>query len=257
MNFTICRIVGNELPPRDTVGSKLACLKWLLEVDRSPHARYVYMLNQVIDPAYRDTLRQALVGQEVIEVPFSFQRYRECGSDAERIRYAININAARNHAIRYCQGFSDFVACLDQESYYHQLEIPRIIDRIRLDQRKHPQRQYYGTVSKRFHILSIPADTATLPDAEPMVIVRKDAVRLFDPTLKFGDGDKVELLEYMGYNCRSSKITVSGDRAMNVGTCLHISFGDARAESDVHWRGDLRSQSLQQLLQRIDELHSR
>lgn len=255
MRFTICRIVGNELPPRDTPGSKLACLKWLVDFDRSPLVQYVYLLNQVVDPIYRDAIREVLKDQHVLEVPFSITEYRRCQTDDDKIRYAININAARNHGIRYCQQFSDFVACLDQESYFNKLEIPKIIDRIEKDQRRNNRRQHYGVVSKRFHIESIPQDVSTLPDAEPMVIVRSDTVRLFDPSIMFGNGDKIELLQYMGYNFSRPELVVEHGMSVNVGTCLHVSFGDERAERDIHWRGDLRRQSLQQLLRRIDELY--
>ncbi len=254
MRFTICRIVGNELPPRDTPGSKLDCLKWLIATDKAPNARYVYVLNHIIDPDYLSQVREVLHGQEVLDFPFNIDTYRECNPDtASRIRYAISINAARNFGIRYCQHESDFVACLDQECYIEADEIWRVRDRILRDQRD-SRRQHYGLVSKRVHISAGPKPEDA-PDCEPMVIFRQDALQLFDPQLPFGQRDKLALLSYMGYTVDLKGVRLRGEKARTVGTCIHMSFGDPAVECDIFHRGDLRAASLTQLLNRITEIY--
>lgn len=255
MRFTICRIVGNELPPRDTPGSKLDCLRWLIDNDKVPGVHYTYVINHVVDPEYRDKVLDVLKGQDTVEIPFDHTIYWQIPDVGSRIRYTININAARNFGIRYCQSFSDFVACLDQECYFQPHETASIIKKITNDQAEMKFRQHYGVVSKRFHIGEIPEDFSKYPDAEPMVIVRQDATRLFDEQLQFGDGDKLELLSYMGYAVWTDKVKLRGERARTVGTCLHVSFGDREAEHSMKYRGAQRALSLQQLITTVDELY--
>lgn len=257
MRFTICRIVGNELPPRDTPGSKLDSLRWLIANDRVPGVHYAYVINHIVDPAYREEVLAVLKGQDTVEMPFDPTMYWQLPDTDSKIRYAININAARNFGIRYCQASSDFVACLDQECYFQPDEVDRIIKNIAADQSEANFRRHYGVVSKRFHISEIPEDFSKYPDAEPMVIVRHDATRLFDESLKFGAADKLELLSYMGYTVGAAKVRLRGDRARTVGICLHVSFGDREAEHDIIYRGEQRALSLKRLLERIDELYPR
>lgn len=257
MRFNICRIVGNELPPRDTPGSKLDCLRWLIANDRSPKVSYTYVINHIVDPEYREQVIGVLKDQDTIEMPFDETIYWQMPDLDSRIRYAININAARNYGIRYGQASYDFVACLDQECYFQPHEIDRIIKNIEADQSEAPRRQHYGVVSKRFHIAEIPESFDKYPDAEPMVIVRGDATRLFDESLRFGAADKLELLAHMGYSVGSAKVKLRGETARTVGTCLHVSFGDREAEHDIRYRGEQRALSLKHLLTRIDELYPR
>ncbi len=257
MRFTICRIVGNELPPRDIPGSKLDCLKWLLDVDRSPLVRYVYVTNHIVDPHYHDQVMDVLRDEEVVDFPFDVIRMRTnvTGEEA-KLHYAISINEARNFGIRYCQQFSDFIACMDQECYFRPEEIPKIIKRIEADQEASDyRRQHYGVMSKRIHITDIPEDLSTVPDCEPMVIVRGDTTKLFDPMLTFGQRDKIALLEWMGYSVDHRGVRHRGDRSRNVGTCIHMSFGDPNAEVDIHHRGNQRALSLVRLMERIDEIY--
>lgn len=255
MRLAVCRIVGNELPPRDTPGSRIDCLNWMLDIDRSPLVQYVYVINHILDPDYREQIIETLKDQTTIEMPFDPSIYGQCPDKQSRIRYAININEARNYGIRFCQQSADFVACLDQDCYFESQEVKRVIRNIEHDQVMAPYRRHYGVITKRCHITAIPEDFAQLPDAEPMVIVRNDATRLFDPALAFGDSDKIELLEFMGYTVSGCSIQRHGENARTAGTCIHMSFGDEKAENDIHYRGDIRTQSLKRMLVKIDELY--
>jgi len=256
VRFTICRIVGNELPPRDTPNSKLQCLRWLLDFDKLPDVQYVYLVNQIVDPEYREVVLQMLQGQTVIEREFDIQKYRACRDFHAKILYAIDINGARNFGFEHCRKDADFVAILDQESYYQRLEMRAIIERIQDDQRHNPLRMYYGTKSRRFHYTEFPDDPAALPEAESMLIMRHDADKRFDTSLKFGDGEKIALLQQLGYKFNGLQATIAPDAlAKDVGICMHISFGDAKAEKETLYRGDLRQRSLHQLIETIDRIY--
>lgn len=259
MRLTILRVVGNELPPRDAPGSKLAALKWLVQTDTSPDVQYVYLLNRIFDPAYLAQVYEVLQGQEIIEFPFDIEKYRKIPATPEsRIWYAVGINEARNFGIRYCQAQSDFVACLDQECFIPRDELPRVIEFIERDQGVYSHvRRHYGLVSKRCHIAAIPEDYHTVDDAEPMVIVREDTTELFDAALMFGRRDKLALLEWMGYTVDKRGVRHRGERAKTAGICVHMAFGDPAIEEDIHLRGDLRALSLQRLLDRIDQVYAK
>ncbi len=256
MKLTICRMVGNELTPSDSLGSKLDCLKWLVDTDRSPLVRTVYVVNHIVDPHYESQVLDVLRDEEFIEFPFDIFRFRHnVTGQAARLHYALSTNEGRNFGIRYCQQFSDFIACLDQDCYFREEDIPHIISRIEQDQEvSERRRQYYGVVTKRVHNSHIPRDLNTLTDSEPMVIVRSDVDKLFDPMLAYGQRDKLALLEHLGYVVNRHGVQHHGDKARTVGACLQVAFGPQTNYSEARCT-ELRTESLTRLMTRIEELY--
>jgi glycosyltransferase involved in cell wall biosynthesis len=257
MSIAICRIIGNELPPRDNPGGKLATLRWILERETAGTgtARY-WIVNHLHDPEYRGHVLRLLTefGEPYDELAFDPVRYRSLRNGRERCRYAININAARNHGIRLASASHEFVACVDQDCYFLPEQWQRVLDFVERDQGECPGRRYYGLTMKRISAGAsavADADLASLRDEEPQLIFRRDARQLFDPALPFGDGDKMRLLADLGYG-PSPRYTLLGDRCRCAGTVLHLAAGEPDADRDLGVRMRHRSTSIERLLRGLD-----
>lgn len=253
MKFTQCRIVGNELPPRDAHGTKTKCLEWIIENGNLPGVHNLWIVNSIFDYKYRAKILDLLKGQEVLEMRFNLALYQTMRSWEEKVTCCVNINAARNLGVKHAQKTCDFVVCLDQDCYFWPNEWESVRDKIEADQ-KASDRKYYGVNSKRVHIDSMPKTLAEVKSGEAMPFFRHDADMYFNPTIPFGFQDKVELLKRMGYDTYSSKVT--GDECRNVGCVAHMAFGEEQIEHDIHYRGRMRQESLNQFMRTIEEKHT-
>ena len=244
VKFAVCRIVGNELPPRDTPGSKLESLEWVVKNCYLRNVHNTWVLNHIIDADYRDKVLSILVGQDVTDLPFDRHEYAKKKSKWSKVRYAVNINAARNHGVKYSRAGSDFVVCLDQDCFFFPDEWERVVGRMAADGFS---KKYYGVRSKRIHVNHM--DHTKVVAGEAMVIFRSDADVLFDEAIPFGKNSKVALLRKLGYD---SEFRVSGDLCENVGWVAHLACGDHETEKDVVTRCDLRMESLDLLVKKLD-----
>ena len=251
MNIMICRIIGNELPPRDMPGGKIETLRWILKHEPRDLPRF-WVLNHLHDGDYRAKVIQLLreFDQPVDELVFEASRYAHLTNDRERCLYAINVNEARNHGIRCCAGATTFIACLDQECWCSLRQWSEVVRFIDADQRACPQRCYYGLRMKRIVDGDFSA-ADVLPDEEPQIIFRNDAPRLFDSAIPFGEGDKVELLSYLGYGSLPHFL-LSGSACRDAGTVMHLAAGEERQEREIHFRAEQRSRSVEHLLRALD-----
>ena len=191
MKFSICRIIGNELPPRDEPGSRLQSLKYVL--DRTiPGIDHFWIVNHIIDEDYRGKVLELLnqYGQFYQELVFDPDEYKNATCPYERLRYAININPARNTAIGIGLKNHDFSAILDGDCYFTQDNWNQVVATIEND----PGQDYYLLKMKRICVQE-PEDVSTIPDDEDQIIFGHKSNSLFDPQLCFGHSDKVNLLK--------------------------------------------------------------
>lgn len=249
MTFAICRIIGNELPPRDRPGARLAALQHVIESD--PHVDRFWVLNHIHDPWYRDRVVDLLrvYGQSFSEVTFDSARYARLSTRFERLAYAINVNHARNVAIALTRPRYDFAVCLDQDCFFTPELWARAADFITDDQTHCPERQYYGLMMKRLTD-GLTTDASGLPDEEPQLVFRRDAELLFDPDVPFGHDSKLSLLRRLGYLWPT--FALEGDRCRTAGLVLHVPSGTDEAETDFATRVSRRLASLDALLRRLD-----
>src|SRR5437016_1029965 len=175
----ICRVIGNELPPRDRPGGKLASLRYILENEKG--VERVWVLNHLHDPEYRQQVTDLLVNRQepFVELRFDPRYYLTLCTIHERVRYAVNVNLARNLAIELTRRDHDFAVSLDQNCFFTPDLWEQLACFIREDQRKHPTRRYYGLMMKRLLAVD-PAGAADMPDEEPQLIFRRDSPALFN-----------------------------------------------------------------------------
>ncbi|MCH8923736.1 MAG: hypothetical protein IIA67_11400, partial [Planctomycetes bacterium] len=107
IHYTVCRIIGGDLLPRDEPGGRLRALACIL--DHEPPlraARKLWIVNHIHDSAARrqtiEMLEAAGVGHVVLN--FDRRRYQQARTPREKLCRALEINAARNLALRIAGG---------------------------------------------------------------------------------------------------------------------------------------------------------
>src|SRR4051812_37228704 len=102
MRYSLCRILGNDLPPRDSRGNRARSLRFMLENEpQLPQCEKKWLLNQIHSPKLRDEMIDALQshGHTWRELKFDKTEYEAQSDRQGKLRCAININKARNLAI--------------------------------------------------------------------------------------------------------------------------------------------------------------
>ena len=255
--FVILRILGNELPPRDNKGSKLKVLRHILKHEPTDICSKFWLINHIIDPAYKTKILNVLTRyrQNFGELSFSPKNYCRLNSWEEKIRYAININNARNEGIKHCQDRFRFVICLDQDCFFTRDHLSLVIEKINNDQRVNHGRKNYGILMKR--IIGENLENADqLPNEEPHLVFRDDAREYFDEKIVFGRNEKVELLSRLGYISSPEIYSIQGDKCLNVGYVLHLSYGNETVERDLKTRMDRRELSVIKLINKIENIYN-
>lgn len=254
LSFCVCRIIGNELPPRDLPGARLAALRYTLA--HEPAIPRFWILNHIHDAHYRQLVIDLLhrSGERFHEIAFEPAVYAALESHLARVTYAINVNSARNRGIALARREARFCVCLDQDCFFTVTTWNDMRERICVDQQAKPDRMYYGLLMKRLVALDEIDNAAAFPSEEPHIVFREDAAELFDETRMFGHADKQELLVRLGYDPAPPYATHT-DRCITVGHVFHLRCGPADAERDLNARLLLRNASLSAMLRRLDAMY--
>jgi hypothetical protein len=239
--FQICRIIGNELPPRDEPGSKLRSLEEICQRDESGRRRY-WIVNRIVDVNYFKQVINILTkyDAEYYIIPFVADDYR---ASEDKIHYLTNINPARNYGLSL--GTSEYVACLDQDCFLAPDDYSRITKRMDAE-----PRDYYALTMRRCTPETL-GQYLEMPPEEPQLILHR-RTQWFDPKRRFGDDDKMALLRALGCQGRGKGFAFHGDRCLVVGDVIHLSYSDPSVEQDVALRVEQRRSALSQLVAMAD-----
>lgn len=258
--FTIARILGNELPPRDTCGSRLEVLKYIINHEHiAPNTVRLWLLNRIPDNSYFEQLREVLeaADQQYVVEHIDWPAYTAAGSRSDKLRILININQARNRCIYEGRKLADFTVVLDGDCFFDNEAWLASSKFVLEDQIANPWRKYYAHSSHRLTLESMqPVHEGTIKLEEAMVVFRHDADLVFDESLPFGQGDKQEFLMRVGLEQRGEswhQITPSSLCAIG-GLVRHLQTGPDDVESDVLVRMSVRKKSLTILLSQADKM---
>lgn len=222
----IARILGNDLYPRHDAEQTLCNLEFILnEEGPLPNARKLFIVNRIFDKDKERKVIELLeqAGQDYVQVPFVAEDYaRLCwdptpfgGLDyftstdfkklneyaatrarifaaAPKIRYAMNVNGARNLALELGRQTSRWTLPLDGNCIFTAEAFQRLCNHARVQpsplclvlpfRRLQRNEQFYHPV----------ADT-NVPE-EPQLALHRDAEVRFDERYPYGIRDKAELL---------------------------------------------------------------
>ena len=239
MKSCICRVIGNELPPKDSPGDRIKSLELVLEMDKAIDADKFWLLNRIIDSRYLKEVKAILKDSEYLEIAFEKHEYK---ITFDKLHYVTNINPARNELIKHYRDNYDNVYSLDQDCFFLKDMWEGIQKFITIN-----PRPYYGLLSKRITDLN---KIWNEPDNEAMLVFTRQSEILFDETIRFGENDKRALLKQLGYTSNWSCLSTICATAGNV---LHIGYDD-QIEKDINHRLKIRQLGLDNLLKRANDL---
>lgn len=238
----ICRVLGNELPPRDSVGSRLPILNSILEAE--PEFKGVvklFIINRVLDAGLANSYSNILEeqGYPYFSIPFNKSTEPNYSS---MVSTGIDLNYARNLGIDIGLNFANWVVILDGDCFFTEADWNPVAEAI---------------VADNYDNLSIPhVRRGTSKLGEPMLAFSYRSNYRFDTNLAFGDRDKLDLLIQLGHDPTplSGHLRISGDKTLLVGKVNHIPTGSAIVENDVFKRTNARKESITKLIDRYRQL---
>ena len=122
-NFAIIfRIIGNENPPRDTIGKRLSVLEYILKNEpKFENVQKWYLLNRLHNIQYRRSVCELLdrYNAKYITIPLNRESVITADSKEEQIIKAIDINNARNYAIEFGILLAKYVIILDGDCLFY------------------------------------------------------------------------------------------------------------------------------------------
>lgn len=228
-SFMLCRIVGNDLPPRHARGSARANVRFILEHEPElPDCRKSWLLNRIVDPKEEAAIIALLERhrQSYRRIPFVLEDYARIGWDLDGFRqrgallnlamhdvdvakpryqlqvrvaknnYVMNNNGARNAALESGRAAAKWVMpwdgnCFLTEAAWSELRAAVLA---------RPYVKYFVVPMARIAANRALRNPTYRPPAadEPQILFRRDAELMFDPAYAYGMGPKVELLLRLG-----------------------------------------------------------
>lgn len=238
----IVRVLGNELPPRDLPGSRIATLRRILiEEPAFPDVVKWFYINRPFDLQYRRELCEVLDQHNSHYITVGFDRTILPASREQLLRYGIAINSARNEAIAAGLAVAKFAVILDGDCMFTADGWAPVAAAMQANT------HYYLSVPHRRE--------NRVEQGEPMLAFGRDSFLRFNERDLFGYGDKLKLLFRLGHSedADTGHLPVTGDLTKLVGEVLHLSTGDDSTETDADTRIRLREQSLQLFEKKIAE----
>ena len=257
-DFSIFRIIGGELPPRDIVGSRIKTIKFILENEiLTPDTHRGWILNAIPDMDYRREICSLLdrYKEFFVVLPMHRKNFLAASSYDEKIVHAIPINKARNLAIAHGAQIARFTACLDGDCFIDASTWNEIKTFIKKDQITNPTLKNYGIPHVRSSVEeALSGKKPNSPLAEPMPVFRNDSKIKFNDSIPFGQGDKLELLFRLGYSKQPFKnnILLNEEKCKNVGYVHHLATGEELTEKNNKVRVELRNESIKNLIEKLD-----
>lgn len=207
MTVGIYHIVGDELPPRDMPNTRERVTRYILSQPAiGPDVVHHWVLNRIRSLPLRQSLqnmiRRAPGRNHIVILPPTFTpaSYQD---DTQLLAAAININAVRNWAVDNGQSRRyDWTIPLDGDCVFSPADF-----QLFLQQCAATNTEYTGIPMRRCLVSAAGSRDAITQLVEPQLAFARTAKLRFDPTLPFGQADKLELLIRLGFSPVSGRHT--------------------------------------------------
>lgn len=241
MKVSIWRIIGNELPPRDTPGSRLSVLRTILtEESELPGAVKWFYLNRIVNPDQLAGVVQLLNEFKANYVCMPFDK-KAAINFRTFLLAGVAINKARNEAIAHGHAISDWSVILDGDCFFELSDWDKL---------------YTHMLETNSKYVSIPhCRVGSDKLGEPMLAFRKDSSERFDESRPFAQQDKVELLLRLGHSKipLSGHLDIEGDKTQLVSKVYHLATGSEETENKLGVRERVRRESLFSMFEKVSE----
>ncbi|WP_405164548.1 alginate lyase family protein [Nocardia sp. NBC_01499] len=228
--FTFYRTIGNDLPPRHRTGQSLDNVRFILENEPDfPGCAKHWIVNRIVHRADEEAILAMLdsYGQPYRRIPFDLDEYAEQDWDLDcfpdpalfysaefngrhtpdmrwaehrarrrKVIYAMNVNGARNLALREGRRSARWVLPWDGNCFLTEQAWAAITSSIG----QHPSAKYIVVPMARL-CSNDELDSPTVAEhatEEPQVMFRADAVEEFDERYPYGWRNKTDLLTRIG-----------------------------------------------------------
>lgn len=228
--FLLARIMGNDLHPRHGDGQMLRNLRFILEQEPDfSGCTKLFVLNRLFDPKSEVEAKKLInkFGAEALVIPFIPAEYAATGWDTEpfggpdffssaaflslppsmqnrmriwacgpKIRYAMNINGARNAAIKVGQNRAEWTGVLDGNCIFSAAGF----EQFRRDCLGNPFAPYIIIPMERLETNAEYTDREPNWKSieEPQIALHETARQGFDEAFPYGFRDKTVLLKSLG-----------------------------------------------------------
>lgn len=270
------RILGNDIPVRHSPAQTLTNLSFILKHEpQLPGCEKRFLLNRIADAQIRQSLIAMIseAGLAWDEIPLIADDYRKLYGPEEKTLYLTNQNGARNRCIRMgladgstvmpfdgqvffsIDGYSAMLAGLDADNTGKFLAVSMF----RLRENPHALLPWRGPGEDVDHVLW----------AEPQIVVRRGHDLLFNESLSYGDGNKVELLLRLGVkgpwdnwqrdlfqNIRANLTATKSQSYGQVGEAgfvYRLASGNWKAERNLSYRVQARKMGIEDFIAQVDK----
>jgi predicted O-methyltransferase YrrM len=250
--YAIYRILGNELPPRDLPGARLAALERILaEEPAFPDTIKWWVVNWIHAPDQAAAVVARLVAakQRYLLLPPNGQVLMSAPLE-ERAVIALNINGARNIALAHGKLQAEFTVLLDGDCMFMADQFAIFNRAVEADGGSH---RYYS-------IATVRGDATGRPLAAPgehMVAFRHDSEEVFDPNRVFGDNDKRQLLYRLGHKRTHALELPRWAKSHSAGEVTHLATGEEAIERNVEERRTARRMSIEAIMAGLERRYSK
>lgn len=253
---SIFRILSDDLPPRDEIGSRLKVLDFILNNEPEfEDTTKGWVLNSFINRDNRQKLIDMLIkyNHYVVVFPWARNQYNLAKNREEKLIAAININKVRNLAVDNGKLISRFTTVLDGDCYFTLNQWNDVRKQIEIDQKFSPHKYYSIPCSRSTFEHALSSDKC-YQLAEPMTVFRNDAKLRFDENIPFGNGDKLKFLYNLNHRQEQGRHheLINEDYCKCFGMVHHLSGSDYEIEKNLKLRIELRNKSLNDLISRLD-----
>jgi hypothetical protein len=243
----VWRILGNEMPPRDVEGGRMAVLRKILDDEVVlKGAQRMWLLNRILDDEYRTRTASLLSDYEQPYVVIPFDKSLKPTVSAMR-GPGVAINTARNTAINLGHAIAPWSVVLDGDCFF--------------EDESDWEEVSCAMEARQTDYISIPhVRSGCTKLGEPMLAFHRNSKLRFDESLLFGDLDKLELCFRLGHDTtpRSGHLKLeSGATTKVVGKVVHYPTGPVEVEMQLEVREPARLVSFQGLADRLKAIQDK
>jgi len=231
---TVYRILGNDLWPRHGLGQTLAAVRFVLRHEPALEGcERRWILNRIASRRRERRLIELLTaaGEPFLRLPFDVEEYAAAAARTgppprypladelatagalthhHKMLYGMNVNGARNAALRDGRGRAEWVAPLDGSCVFDRPGWEALRAAVRSGDRSAYAVPLYRLDEERDYFDFDPAGQVA---DEPQVLLRSDAGVEFSEGYRYGRLNKVELLERLDLVQPGSLLARDGARA--------------------------------------------
>ena len=273
-SINICRILGNDLPPRHNTGQTYENLAFILKNEaKFSNCTKTWIVNRIVNTEAEESVIDLLelYKQTYIRIPFCHEEYHNfvtvfvesCLAADDKLEYEhtarhakslyiMNVNKARNSAIENGIALYDWVMPFDSNCFFTEQGWNAV--QVRLRSEKDLSKIFFIPMFRLTqNAQALAFAQANFAEHEPQVAVGKNSNVSFNEFYRYGYESKTELFNRLGYNTKTSElgITVENDKA-KCGFVLRLFSGVKEGENLSFQRFLLREEGIKNIIDVVD-----